>query len=213
MKMNDDGIEESSDGFIRHEKGNQGEQQGAAVSGKVTDFSGAEGKPGIIEMFTRPVIGQGGNTHGGCVTGHVPAVGQKGHGTEQKTGNYFHDHCRRGQTDDKPGSPLVDTVVLRKKIMLMRAYKMVVIGQRPSCNKVTSFSRSEGEFNAFGKKSRENKSPLQRYSPSWPSIINNPILALFKGFVALSDLLYSSSSRLSIPAFVKVKGDVGSKTT
>ena len=93
-------------------------------------YAGAESEPEIALVFAGEIIGRGGYSHGGRMTGHVPAVGQQGHGTEKEPGHNLHDHRHEGQRDDDPCAPLMGMVMFREKIMTVGTLKSLIIRQK-----------------------------------------------------------------------------------
>eukprot|EP01022_Parablepharisma_sp_SALTPOND_P021856 TRINITY_DN43714_c0_g1_i1.p6 TRINITY_DN43714_c0_g1~~TRINITY_DN43714_c0_g1_i1.p6 ORF type:complete len:319 (+),score=122.47 TRINITY_DN43714_c0_g1_i1:1736-2692(+) len=118
--------------LIGHEHRDEAQQQGAGEPGQLAHLAGAETEAGVVGVAPGQPVAQGGDAQGGGVGGHVPAVGQQGHGAEDDARGHLHHHHHRGQGDDQAGAVLV--------ARLGRAQKVVAVAVRLQMFRVQELS-------------------------------------------------------------------------
>jgi hypothetical protein len=106
----------------RNQEGNQSQHDGAREGGQITDLTGSVGEPRVVAMPFCIAVSRCRNQESTCMGGHVPAIGEEGHGTEQGAGHDFGDHHRRRQRDHEPRPQGIAIVVSSKEHMTVRLY-------------------------------------------------------------------------------------------
>ena len=105
--------------FIADQQGNHRQHDGAAVSGEVAEFAGAEAETAVVGIFAGKGISQRREQQRAGMRGHVQPVGDQGQRAEQRTADDFGDHHDAAQDDHSPGAAFCLFVIPAQKHMVM----------------------------------------------------------------------------------------------
>ena len=115
-----DGVEQPADAFPGHDRGEQGQQDGARETAQCVDLAGAETVSLVVGMFAGVDVGNGRNPKGHRVRRHVQSVREERHGPVDDAADDLDDHGDRGDGDDDEGSALARAkFFLAKRVIVL----------------------------------------------------------------------------------------------
>ena len=95
-----------------HEGGHEEQTHGRGEPGQGVDLAGPEDQVRVVGVAAGPDVGEPGHGHGPGMAGHVPAVGQQGHGAEKPARDDLGGHGPYGQPEDEARAAFAVFVVV-----------------------------------------------------------------------------------------------------
>ena len=111
---------EAQKAFPADQKSDQRKYDRAGECREIAHLAGSEGEAPVARMSPREAVGKRSDQQGRRMGGHMPAIGDQSHRSENGAGDDLRHHHRRRQANHEPGALLVSGMVRAKEHMVVR---------------------------------------------------------------------------------------------